>query len=201
MKIFGSEFMNKMCFISIGSLFLFLLIPINIYAQDEQIGSRKITTKYEEFVSQSGTFVKFIDNNMPTNVDLYNDGIYGKVRTFWGQAKNHYYLILTKKELGGSYDAMIEFSDLIELNKAFARLLSEVDDDVKLRTEYNYLENKYVTNDRFKLGYYIEKRKAKWFVKFAPNIPSFRITYQKEFCKLLKDAQEKIEQIMAREGK
>ncbi len=96
---------------------------------------------------------------------------------------------------------MIEYSDLIELNKAFARLLSEVDDDVKLRTEYNYLENKYVTNDRFKLGYYIEKRKAKWFVKFAPNIPSFRITYQKEFCKLLKDAQEKIEQIMAREGK
>lgn len=192
---------NNLLIVKCSIILLLLGLSLGVCAQEEQVDGKKITTKYEEFISQSGTFVKFIDNKMPTNVELYNDGISGNVRTFWGQTRNHYYLILTKKDLSGSYDAMIEYSDLIELNKAFARLLGEVDDDVKLKTEYNYLENKYVTNDQFKLGYYIEKRKAKWFVKFAPNIPLLRITYQKEFCKFLNDAQEKIEQIMAREGK
>lgn len=180
---------------------LLLGLSMGVHAQEEQVGGKKITTKYEEFISQSGTFVKFIDNNIPHKETVYLDGIYGKVRTFFGQTKNHYYLILAKRELGGSYEAMIEYSDLIELNKAFDRLLSEVDEDVKLKTEYNYLENKYITKDIFKIGYYIEKKKAKWFVKFSQDIPSFRITYPKDFCRYMKDGQVKIEGIMAREGK
>lgn len=180
---------------------LLLGLSMGVHAQEEQVGGKKITTKYEEFISQSGTFVKFIDNNIPYKETVYLDGIYGKVRTFFGQTKNHYYLILAKRELGGSYEAMIEYSDLIELNKAFDRLLSEVDEDVKLKTEYNYLENKYITKDIFKIGYYIEKKKAKWFVKFSQDIPSFRITYPKDFYQYMKDGQVKIEGIMAREGK
>ena len=192
---------SKAFFVKSWLFALLICLPVGICAQDEEETKKILTTKYEEFISQSGTFVKFIDNNMPTNVGIYNDGVYGKVRTFWGQPKNHYYFILTKKELGGSFDAMIEYNDLIELNKAFARLLSEVDDDVQLKTEYNYLENKFVTKDWFTIGYYIEKKKAKWYIKLSPKIVSFRIYNQNDLCKLFIDAQEKIEKIMAREGK
>lgn len=180
---------------------MLLTMSIGIYAQKGQLGEKRITTKYEEFISQSGTFVKFTDNILPQANPNYSDGISGLVRTFWGQSKNHYYLVLTKKDLTATYQAKIEYSDLVELNKAFARLIGEVDDDVKLRTEYDYLENKYVTYDSFKLGYYIEKRKAKWFVKFDNNTESFRIYYQEDLSRLLKMAQERIEKIMAREGK
>ena len=172
---------------------------MNINAQ--KVGEKKITTKYEEFVSQSGTFIKFTDDFLPQVDPYYSDGISGTVRTFWGQSRNHYYLVLSKSDLLGEHQAKIEYSDLVELNRAFDRLLSEVDDDVKLRTEYDYLENKYVTTDNFKLGYFIERKKAKWFVKFDPNTESFRISYQKDLYKLLKMAQDRIEKIMAREGK
>lgn len=180
---------------------LMLSLSMSIYAQKGQVSEKRITTKYEEFISQSGTFVKFTDILLPQNNTYYTDGISGAVRTFWGQSNNNYYVILTNNNHTGNNRAMIEYSDLLELNKAFSRLLSEVNDDVELRTEYDYLENKYVTNDKFVLGYYIEKKKAKWIVKFDPYTEVFRIYYQEDLCKLLKMAQEKIEEIMAREGK
>lgn len=192
--------MSKKTIVLKHSIFLMLLIlPMNINAQ--KVGEKRITTKYEEFISQSGTFVKFTDIVLPQTNLNYTDDISGLVRTFWGQTRNHYYVILTKSNYPVTYRAMIEYSDLLELNKAFARLLSEVDEDVNLRTEYDYLKNKYVTNDNFKLGYYIEKKKAKWFVKFDPKTDTFKISYQEDLYKLLKKAQDRIEKIMAREGK
>ena len=194
--------MNNKANIFKNSIVLLLLsLSMSIYAQRGQVGEKILTTKYEEFISQSGTFIKFTDILLPPINQYYTDGISGVVRTFWGQNKNYYFLILTKSSLSEGPRAMIEYSDLLELNKAFVKLLGEVDEDVKLRTEYDYLENKYVTNDNFKLGYYIEKKKAKWFVQFDPETEVSRISYQNDLYKLLQNAQECIEKIMAREGK
>lgn len=192
---------NKTYIFKNSIVMLLLSLSMSVYAQKGQVSEKRITTKYEEFISQSGTFIKFTDILLPPIDQYHTDGISGVVRTVWGQDKNYYFLILTKSSLFEGPRAMIEYSDLLELNKAFVKLLGEVDEDVKLRTEYDYLENKYVTNDNFKLGYYIEKKKAKWFVQFDPYLEVTRISYQDDLCKLLKNAQECIEKIMVREGK
>ena len=192
---------NKAYFLKNSIVILLLSLSMSIYAQKGQVGEKRLTTKYEEFISQSGTFIKFTDILLPPINQYYTDGISGVVRTFWGQNKNYYFLILTKSSLSEGPRAMIEYGDLLELNKAFVKLLDEVDEDVKIRTEFNYLENKYVTYDNFKLGYYIERKKPKWFIQFNPYTEVTRISYHEDFYKLLQNAQECIEQIMAREGK
>ena len=58
---------------------------------------------------------------------------------------------------------MVEYSDLVEINKALAVLSTEVDTDVVANPDY--LENKFKTVDGFEVGYYVSKGNAHWFLK------------------------------------
>ncbi|MCL1484538.1 MAG: hypothetical protein MH208_09330 [Marinobacter sp.] len=59
--------------------------------------------------------------------------------------------------------ASIEYSDLLEVIKALNSLKSEVESDI--RSDPDYMENKFITEDGFQLGYYITKGKATWYLK------------------------------------
>ena len=88
---------------------------------------------------------------------------------------------------------MIEYSDLVEVNKAFEKMFKEVDSDCALNPDY--LENKYITEDGFEIGYYIKKGKPNWFIDSDIYSLAGFVEVKKpyEFSKGLKDAQNEIE--------
>ena len=57
---------------------------------------------------------------------------------------------------------MIEYADLIEVNKALNILISEAPNDAK--TQPDFLKSQYVTKDGFSIGYDIKKSKVSWFI-------------------------------------
>ena len=70
-----------------------LLFPMFMMAQDE--GSKK-QTKYEKFVSKTGSITKFVEKSMKK---CQLDNFYGlkvRMRTIYGEEKNTYFLILEK---------------------------------------------------------------------------------------------------------
>lgn len=95
---------------------------------------------------------------------------------------------------------MIEYSDLVEINKALAKLVGEVDADCAANPDY--LENKFVTDDGFEIGYYVSKGKASWYLKLErySNSTVF-IKNASELTNNFTAAQKKIEELRAQYGK
>ena len=167
---------------------LFLLaFVMNINAQNDSIIRN---TKYDALESRKGVVIKFVDKK--TNGIIYNNNgwlIKCVIRKYIETNHNDYFLVL-------GTNTKIEYSDLVEVNKAFDRLFKEVDTDCSLNPDY--LENKFITVDGFKIGYYIEKGKPTWFVD--PDIYTHQNTlYIKkpyEFAEGLKKVQGEIEEMI-----
>ncbi len=168
---------------------LFLLaFALNLNAQNDSIFR---VTKHSVIDSRKGSIIKFVDKKLKT-IQYNPKSMYGiscKIRTFFDEGENAYFVILAEGR------AMIAYSDLVEVNKAFEKLFKEVDSDCALNPDY--LENKYVTDDGFKIGYYIEKSKAHWFANFNTFSRStqtfFELKAPYEFANGLKEAQREIE--------
>lgn len=174
-----------------------MMLPMFMMAQNK--GSIK-HTKYEEFESKTGVIVKFTDKSLKKILLPTNPSIKVKIRTVFVEGEITYFLILEKgKSLGvDSSVAYIEYSDLVEINKALARLLNEVNNDCELKPEY--LQNYFTSVDYFKIGYYVEKSKATWTVRLEYGADFFTIQ-PKEFAEHLLNAQKEIENIIAQSGK
>lgn len=120
------------------------------------------------------------------------------IRTAMGEQFNSYFYRIEDPETNRSvaHIAMIEYSDLVEINKALAKLVAEADTDCSANPDY--LENRFVTNDGFEIGYYVSNGKANWYMKleryssstvFVKNAESLTTNFQ--------DAQKKIEELKA----
>ena len=106
-----------------------------------------------------------------------------------------YFYQIEKSEKYTSNTASIEYSDLLEVIKAFATLKSDIEKDIQ--TSPDYLENKFVTVDGFQLGYYISDGKSKWYMRlekygsdntlFINDVQTIEIA--------LNEAKDKIEQL------
>ena len=94
---------------------------------------------------------------------------------------------------------MIEYSDLVEINKALTKLLSEVDADCESNPDY--LENRFITDDGFRIGYYIENGKANWFVRLERYSKSTVFVKKEILAENFPAAQKKIEELKATNGK
>ena len=141
---------------------LVLLFQTLCFSQDVKSEDEKVQTKMEQFVSQSGVITKFTDTNLSklkagftvaeTRIRKLNSGDIVK-----------YFYQIEKPGQYGSSTASVEYSDLLEVIKAFNSLKLEVDNDVNSNPDY--LENKFITEDGFQLGYYVSKGKASWYIK------------------------------------
>lgn len=185
--------MNKKCL-----LLVMMLFPMFMMAQNE--GNKK-PTKYEEFESKTGSITKYIEKSMNNCIIDKATPLKVKIRTVYGEEKNLYFLILEKNKtiITDHSTAFIEYSDLVEINKALAKLLNEVDGDCELKPEY--LQNIFTSEDGLKIGYYVEKSKATWKVKLEYGAEYLTITKIKEFADYLINAQKEIETIIAQNGK
>ena len=118
------------------------------------------------------------------------------VRTLMGEQENSYFYRIEEPETTRSiaHIAMIEYSDLVEINKALKKLVAEVDSDCAANPDY--LENRFITNDGFQIGYYVSKGKASWYIKlerysnstvFVKNAEALTTNFE--------EAQKKIEEL------
>ena len=134
-----------------------------IFAQDVKKESQKAETKMEAFASKTGTIIKFQDYNLP-NLKLHTGGIAEtRIRKFTSGGETKYFYQITKPGQYGDKTASIEYSDLLEVIKALNSLKSDLQSDIAKNPDY--LENKFVTEDGFQLGYYVSSGKSNWYMK------------------------------------
>lgn len=167
---------------------LFLLASaLSLNAQNDSIVR---VTKYNAIDSRKGTIIKFVEKERDKIVTTSDSrfGLNSAIRTYYNDGGNSYFLIIESSLVVG-----IEYSDLVEVNKVFDKLFKEVDADCALNPDY--LESKFITDDGFKIGYYVKKGKAHWVVDLDIYSPLGRIELKKpyDFSKGLKDAQNEIE--------
>ena len=175
-------------------LLIAMLIPMASFAQKAE--DAKKLTKFEEFTSKTGSIVKFVDVNLP-RLSLSYGSLETGIRTL-KSGTNAYFYRLEKAETSSSVAkiAMIEYSDLVEINKALVKLSSEVESDIAANPDY--LENKFRTVDGFEVGYYVSKGEANWFMKLERYSSStVFIKHQSFVIDAFNNAQAKIEELKA----
>ena len=167
---------------------LALVLPLVSFAQAS--GDAKKLTKFEVFSSKTGAIVKFVDVKMPNIPMNFMGSLESGIRTIKG-GQNAYFYRIEEAETSRSIShiAMIEYSDLVEINKALAKLTSEVDADCAENPDY--LENKFRTVD-------VSKCKAIWFMKLERYTSSSVFIKSKEaLVEAFTNAQKKIEELKA----
>ncbi len=141
-------------------VFSVILLTSNLFAQDTK-DIKQEATKMDAFASKTGVIVKYIDYSLP-NLKVTYGVAETKIRKFISAGDVEYFYQISKE---GKYDtktASIAYEDLLEVIKAITTLKNEVTADQTLNPDY--LENKFVTDDGFKLGYYINKGKLAWYL-------------------------------------
>lgn len=180
-------------------LFWILLIPLSLFAQSNM--DEKKLTKFEEFSSRTGTIIKFVDVTLPNIPKRFMGNLESGIRTIKGGSSNSYFYRIEEAEtsLNIAHIAMIEYSDLVEINRALTRLISEVDTDIAKNPDY--LENKFKTVDGFEIGYYVSKGQTdNWYIKLERYSKSTVFIKNKDvLVEAFSNAQKKIEELKAAE--
>lgn len=179
-------------------LFWILLIPLSLFAQSNM--DEKKLTKFEEFSSRTGTIIKFVDVTLPNIPKRFTGNLESGIRTIKGVSSNSSYFYRIEEpqtSLNISHIAMIEYNDLVEINRALTRLVSEVDTDIADNPDY--LENKFKTVDGFEIGYYVSKGKTdNWYIRLERYSESTVFIKNKEvLVEAFFNAQKKIEELKA----
>lgn len=142
-------------------VFSALLCASNLYAQEDKKEEPQ-KTKMDAFVSKTGVIRKFVDVTLSGLKGTYMDVAETRIRKVSAGTTSLYFYQIEKNGEYGSTTSSIEYTDLLEVIKALETLKTEVNQDVA--TNPDYLENKFVTEDGFQVGYYISKGKANWYL-------------------------------------
>ena len=175
-------------------LLLLLVLPMCVFGQADN--NAKQMTKFEEFSSATGRIVKIQDYSLPNMAQSFLGILETGIRIIMGDNTNAYFYRIEEPETRSSLShiAMIEYSDLIEINKALDKLCALVDVDIAANPDY--LENKFRSIDGFEVGYYISKGKASWFMKLERYSSStVFVKNQQTLVEAFKNAQAKIEEL------
>lgn len=125
-------------------------------------------TKLDLLFSEPGVIIKTVDYKMaslPTMTLTSNAET--KVRVCKSERVEEYYYIIKIVGKNGTMTAAIEHSDLLKVIDALKTLKAEEKADISSKPDY--LENKYITSDGFKVGYIIkngwyEKGTSTWYL-------------------------------------
>jgi hypothetical protein len=142
--------------------FAFLVVSKTLLAQDVKKEAEAVKTKMDLFSSKTGIITKFIDTKLP-NLKTSFGSAETRIRKISTGTTTAFFYQIEKEGKYSSSTASIEYNDLLEVLKALKALKDEVQADVA--TAPNYLENKFVTVDGFQVGYFVNGKKASWYVK------------------------------------
>lgn len=148
-------------------LLMVIALPMSMYSQDVDNQSSKEKTKMEQFISDTGMSIKLIDTVVDGLVGNYMFTSYKSencVReVVKGNESKYFYRIERKAKDGDGGCAFIEYEDLKEIINAIKSMRDDIKTDVL--KEADYLENKFMTDDYFVVGYYVKKKKVTWFIR------------------------------------
>lgn len=137
-------------------IIMVMICPLFLYAQEKE-----------------GIY-KFIDYPIsPITVETYNNRVFSHMDTFvravlMKDEEQYYYVLRVVSNdaqhlVEFTFVTMISYENLVKINKALKILLSEEEKDWK--SGEAFVENKYVTDNGFKIGYIVENGRLEWFVE------------------------------------
>lgn len=177
--------MRKLCFL------LFMLIPIVGMSQNEN--AKRTENKTEYLQSNGNTFVKFYDITTLGIPTAFGGWVETNIRVFQNNQTYTYSYVIKDK----TSSVLIKYSDLVDINNALDKLQNEVNTDIQANRDY--LENKYVSNDGFQIGYCVKNGETSWFMQLNRNTSSFILLKEPElFIPSFKTAQQKIEELKSK---
>ncbi len=140
------------------TILIILLTTLGVFSQEQ----KEQKSKMLDFVSKTGVIIKFEDYNL-SNIKSSYGIAESKIRRIISGNEAKYFLQISKS---GKYDtkkASIAYEDILEVQKALINLKDQSEKDIA--TVSDYLENKFVTDDGFQIGYYVSKGKIIWYMK------------------------------------
>ena len=168
-------------------ILLLMLIPITITSQNKsEIGKGGLSSK-------ENRFVKFYDITTLGIPTAFGGWVKTHIRVFQENPNSKYSYIIEDE----SSSILIEYQDLVKINQALVRLQSEVDADIQAGRDY--LENKYVSDNGFQIGYCVKNGEVSWFMQLNRNTSSFILLKEPElFIPSFKAAQQEIEELKSK---
>ena len=127
------------------------------HTQDKEVQKSKI----DEFSSATGKIIKFTDYKAETLKISYGV-VETKIRKFTVDNNDKFFFQISKETKYSTKTASIAYEDLLEVNKALGVLKKSITSDETSNPDY--IENKFVTDDGFQIGYYVSKGKASWYI-------------------------------------
>jgi hypothetical protein len=140
------------------TILIILLTTFGVFSQDQ----KEQQSKMLDFVSKTGVIIKFEDYNL-SNIKSSYGIAESKIRRIVSGNEAKYFLQISKS---GKYDtktASIAYEDLLEVQKALINLKEQSVKD--LATTPDYMENKFISDDGFQIGYYVSKEKMVWYME------------------------------------
>jgi hypothetical protein len=173
-------------------ILIFSIITTLIFAQTINDTSSKI----EQFSSKTGILMKFIDYDLEFLL-LTSGTAKCKIRKIIIANEKEFFLQISKVGVNETKTASIAYKDLIEVIKALKTLKLESSTDLTLNPDH--LENKFITDDGFQIGYYIIENEIHWYLtleKYGSNNNTVFLRDVEHIEILLNSAKSKIEELM-----
>jgi hypothetical protein len=126
------------------------------FAQDVKDESSKM----DLFSSKTGVIIKFTDYKLP-KLFLTQGMADTKIRKIESSDEVEYFFQISKKIQSDTKTAAIASEDLVDLINALETLKVSATNDMSTS---EYIENKFITDDGFMLGYFISAGEVKWFL-------------------------------------
>lgn len=142
-------------------VFISIFIFIGSSTKAQEVKNDADKTKMDNFVSKTGSIIKFVDTKLP-NLKSSFASSETRVRKITSGTTTGYFYQIIKEGKYGDKTASIEYTDLIEVLKALEILKREVERDIASNPDY--MENKFITEDGFQVGYYVSKGKVSWYI-------------------------------------
>ena len=187
-------------------LLVTIFISISAFAQKTDNEGKQLT-KFEEICDQNTGFIRFQDAKLP-NLRSSSFGLQleTSVRVVFEGANRYYFYRILKPETStmNARIAMIEYEDLVRINRAIGIMSSAIDSDMEKQPDY--LVNKYRTKDGVEIGYYVERNfqaarwEVTWFIKlerYTDSVVLLRST--KEVTEAFSGALAKMEELKAQQ--
>ena len=141
-------------------LLILIALPMIGLGQNKNEENKQLS-KMDLFTSKTGSIIKYIDYSVTDIKGSYSTGE-AKVRQIIVDESIGYFFQISKTGKYSTKTASIEYSDLLEVIRAINTLKEDSSSDII--SVGDYLENKFVTDDGFQIGYYISNQKAVWYI-------------------------------------
>lgn len=200
--------MQSLFFRIIALQLLFLFGMANLANAQDVKEETDTKIKLEVLFSKPGVIIKTVDYKMASLLTMnITSKAETKIRVFKSEIRDVYFYLINIVGKNGSVTAAIEYSDLLKVIDALKTLKAEEKADVSSKPDY--LENKYVTSDGFKVGYIIkngwyEKGTSTWYISQGNHCElgeGMILRSVEDFEQAIEEAKQKIDELKTITGK